>query len=72
MSDQGRVVLLDGLTSAVAKARTWLDDAYHGGVGLDAPTAQDETAPFGLPNSDPWTWPARWDAGEQPGSQVFR
>ncbi|MEV5507616.1 YrhB domain-containing protein [Streptomyces orinoci] len=89
--------------SAVAKARLWLDDAYRGQVELAAPTAQDETrrgwvfscntkrflrdghwqdamldatvvvpkdetAPFGLPNADPWNWLARWDAGETPGS----
>ncbi|MFD8390381.1 YrhB domain-containing protein [Streptomyces sp. NPDC059680] len=89
--------------SAVAKARLWLDDAYRGQVDLDRPTAQDETrrgwvfscnsrhflgagqwqdamldatvvvpkddtAPFGLPNSAPWDWLARWDAGEDPGT----
>ncbi|WP_189325319.1 YrhB domain-containing protein [Streptomyces flaveus] len=89
--------------SAVAKARLWLDDAYHGQVDLAAPTdldetrrgwvfscntkrflsdghwqdalldatlvvPKDDTAPFGLPNSDPWAWLARWDAGENPGS----
>jgi hypothetical protein len=92
--------------SAVDKARLWLDDAYQGQVVLDAPTPQDETArgwvfscntvrflrdrhwqealldatlvvpkddtaPFGLPNSDPWPWLARWDAGENPGSAGF-
>ena len=81
-------------TSAVAKARFWLDDAYHGQVDLAVPTDQDETrrgwvfscntkkflsgghwqdalldstlvvpkddtAPFALPNSDPWAWLAR-------------
>ncbi|WP_406726022.1 YrhB domain-containing protein [Streptomyces sp. GD-15H] len=90
-------------TSAVDKARRWLQDAYHGQVELHAPTAQDETtrgwvfscntthflrdgqwrdamldatvvvpkdesAPFGLPNTDPWTWLARWDAGTTPGT----
>lgn len=89
--------------SAVAKARLWLDDAYHGEVELAAPTAQDESRrgwifscntrrflsdghwqdalldatlvvpkddapPFGLPNSTPWEWLARWDAGATPGS----
>ncbi|MEU6087397.1 YrhB domain-containing protein [Streptomyces sp. NPDC047085] len=89
--------------SAVAKARLWLHHAYRGQVDLDRPTAQDETqrgwvfscnsraflgggqwqhamldatvvvpkddtAPFGLPNSDPWPWLARWDAGEDPGT----
>jgi hypothetical protein len=89
--------------SAVDKARLWLDDAYQGQVVLDTATPQDETArgwvfscntvrylrdrhwqdilldativvpkdetaPFGLPNSDPWSWLARWDAGENPGS----
>ncbi|MGW1806246.1 YrhB domain-containing protein [Streptomyces sp. NPDC002078] len=89
--------------SAVAKARLWLDDTYRGQVDLDRPTAQDETqrgwvfscnsrrfldagqwqdamldatvvvpkddtAPFGLPNSAPWAWLARWDAGEDPGT----
>lgn len=84
--------------SAVDKAGLWLQGAYHGQVALDAPTAQDETrrgwvfscntlsflherrwqdamvdatvvvpkdesSPFGLPNSDPWTWLARWDSG---------
>lgn len=141
-NNKGQVVLLDGLTSslarldtssvrelvlvralpgaraprrhpwereaqdfatAVEKARLWLDDAYHGQVELAAPTAQDETrrawvfscntkrflhgghwqdamldatlvvpkddtAPFGLPNSDPWNWLARWDAGGRPGT----
>ncbi|MFJ1734976.1 YrhB domain-containing protein [Streptomyces sp. NPDC088254] len=92
--------------SAAAKARFWLEDAYHGQVVLDAPTPQDETrrgwvfscntvrflrdgqwqdalldatlvvpkdatAPFGLPNSDPWAWLARWDAGENPGAADF-
>ncbi|MFJ2163289.1 YrhB domain-containing protein [Streptomyces sp. NPDC087856] len=28
-------------------------------------------APFGLPNSDPWTWLRRWDAGGTPGSAGF-
>lgn len=28
---------------------------------------KEATAPFGLPNSDPWTWLSRWDAGENPG-----
>ncbi|MFE6287642.1 YrhB domain-containing protein [Streptomyces sp. NPDC057877] len=89
--------------AAVEKARLWLADAYHGQVELAAPTARDETArgwvfscnstrflrdghwqdalldatvvvpkdetaPFGLPNADPWGWLARWDAGGTPGS----
>ncbi|WP_233359789.1 YrhB domain-containing protein [Streptomyces sp. GMY02] len=29
---------------------------------------KDHTAPFGLPNSDPWNWFARWDGGEMPGT----
>ncbi|MEU3730246.1 YrhB domain-containing protein [Streptomyces sp. NPDC033538] len=29
---------------------------------------KDEAAPFGLPNTDPWTWLARWDAGAVPGT----
>ncbi|MFE2608161.1 YrhB domain-containing protein [Streptomyces mirabilis] len=32
---------------------------------------REATAPFGLPNSDPWTWLRRWDAGETPGSAGF-
>ncbi|MEV8538501.1 YrhB domain-containing protein [Streptomyces sp. NPDC051572] len=28
-------------------------------------------APFGLPNSDPWAWLQRWDAGGTPGSEGF-
>ncbi|MEV8064701.1 YrhB domain-containing protein [Streptomyces sp. NPDC085995] len=141
-NNKGRVVLLDGLTSslarldtslvrelvlvralpgakaphrypwereatefasAVTKAGLWLEDAYHGQVELVAPTAHDETqrawvfscntkrflrnghwqdamldatlvvpkdhtAPFGLPNSNPWNWLARWDGGEMPGT----
>ncbi|MGQ5640214.1 MULTISPECIES: YrhB domain-containing protein [unclassified Streptomyces] len=90
-------------SSAVAKARLWLNDAYGGQAELDRPTAQDETrrgwvfscnsrrflsdgcwqnamldatvvvpkddaSPFGLPNSAPWAWLARWDAGEDPGT----
>ncbi|MFJ3639011.1 YrhB domain-containing protein [Streptomyces sp. NPDC090108] len=89
--------------SAAEKAQRWLDDSYGGQVVLDRPTGQDETrrgwvfscntrrfldgghwqdamldatvvvpkdsaAPFGLPNSDPWAWLARWDAGENPGT----
>ncbi|MFR9800045.1 YrhB domain-containing protein [Streptomyces sp. MS06] len=89
--------------SAVEKARLWLADAYRGEVDLAAPTARDETrrgwvfscntrrylgggqwqdamldatlvvpkdgtAPFGLPNGDPWGWLSRWDAGGAPGS----
>ncbi|MFF8396395.1 YrhB domain-containing protein [Streptomyces sp. NPDC016172] len=89
--------------SAVDKARRWLQDTYHGEVDLHAPTAQDETtrgwvfscntsrflsaghwpdcmldatvvvpkdeaAPFGLPNTDPWAWLARWDAGGTVGT----
>jgi hypothetical protein len=84
--------------SAVDKAQRWLADAYRGEAVLDSPTERDETergwvfscntvrylrdrhwqdamldatvvvpkdesAPFGLPNSDPWAWLARWDAG---------
>ncbi|MFC4503032.1 MULTISPECIES: YrhB domain-containing protein [Streptomyces] len=90
-------------TSALDKARLWLDDAYQGQVALDTPTPADETRrgwvfscntvrflrdgnwqdalldatvvipkdespPFGLPNSDPWAWLSRWDAGENPGA----
>ncbi|WP_037679525.1 YrhB domain-containing protein [Streptomyces griseus] len=36
---------------------------------LVVPKSSDE--PFGLPNADPWTWLARWDAGETPGSPGF-
>ncbi|MDA4886262.1 YrhB domain-containing protein [Streptomyces sp. CCM_MD2014] len=89
--------------AAVDKARHWLRGAYGGAVELHAPTAEDETtrgwvfscnttrflrdgnwsdamldatvvvpkdesAPFGLPNTDPWTWLARWDAGTEPGT----
>ncbi|WP_420706697.1 hypothetical protein [Streptomyces sp. Amel2xE9] len=33
---------------------------------------KDHTAPFGLPNSDPWNWLARWDDGEMPARPIFR
>ena len=32
---------------------------------------READAPFGLPNSDPWTWLRRWDAGGTPGSAGF-
>jgi hypothetical protein len=32
---------------------------------------KDGSEPFGLPNSDPWGWFARWDAGAQPGADGF-
>ncbi|WP_231849793.1 YrhB domain-containing protein [Saccharopolyspora erythraea] len=88
------------LASALAKARSWLDQAYSDDVVLVAPGPADETRrgwlfacttarflgsghwqdqmldaalvvpkaageePFGLPNSDPWDYLAKWDAGE--------
>jgi Immunity protein 35/Papain fold toxin 1, glutamine deamidase len=30
---------------------------------------QDDGSPFGLPNSDPWGWLARWDDGTEPGTE---
>jgi hypothetical protein len=30
---------------------------------------KDEGEPFGLPNSDPWVWLARWDGGTEPGAK---
>lgn len=30
---------------------------------------KDEGEPFGLPNSDPWGWLARWDGGTEPGAE---
>jgi hypothetical protein len=30
---------------------------------------KDDREPFGLPNSDPWGWLARWDAGTEPGTE---
>lgn len=32
---------------------------------------KEAVAPFGLPNSDPWTWLNHWDAGGTPGSGGF-
>ncbi|WP_406121421.1 YrhB domain-containing protein [Streptomyces sp. NBC_00989] len=32
---------------------------------------KEASAPFGLPNSDPWAWLRRWDAGGTPGSADF-
>lgn len=29
---------------------------------------KDEREPFGLPNSEPWKWLARWDGGTEPGT----
>ncbi|MDX3639372.1 YrhB family protein [Streptomyces sp. MB09-02B] len=48
----------------------FLRDGHWQDALLDATLVvpKDDTAPFGLPNSDPWAWLARWDAGETPGS----
>ncbi|MFF8195239.1 YrhB domain-containing protein [Streptomyces bobili] len=48
----------------------FLTDGHWQDALLDATVVvpKDDTAPFGLPNSDPWAWLARWDAGETPGS----
>ncbi|GGV74442.1 YrhB family protein [Streptomyces thermoviolaceus] len=32
---------------------------------------KDDTAPFGLPNSDPWAWFHRWDNGENFGTPTM-
>ncbi|MEU2057010.1 YrhB domain-containing protein [Streptomyces bungoensis] len=51
-------------------SRRFLSDRLWQNATLDATLVvpKDDTAPFGMPNSAPWPWLARWDAGEEPGT----
>ncbi|MFE4874304.1 YrhB domain-containing protein [Streptomyces sp. NPDC056682] len=51
----------------------YLRDGQWQDAMLDASliVPKEATAPFGLPNADPWTWLSRWDAGEAPGATGF-
>ncbi|MFG2134230.1 YrhB domain-containing protein [Streptomyces sp. NPDC048751] len=53
--------------------KSYLRDGHWQDAMLDATliVPKSTTAPFGLPNADPWTWLARWDAGGSPGSPGF-
>jgi hypothetical protein len=51
-------------------SRRFLSGGAWQDATLDATVVvpKDDTAPFGLPNSDPWTFLRRWDSGENPGT----
>ncbi|OIJ67519.1 YrhB domain-containing protein [Streptomyces mangrovisoli] len=51
-------------------SRRFLGDGNWQHAMLDATVVvpKDDSAPFGLPNTAPWAWLARWDAGETPGT----
>lgn len=77
----GRAVLVDP-SPADETARGWLFACNTRGFAangkpedgmLDAALVvpKDGSEPFGLPNSDPWGWFARWDAGARPGTDGF-
>lgn len=53
--------------------RAFLADGNPQHAMLDAALVvpKDGSVPFGLPNSDPWEWFARWDQGAQPGVDGF-
>ncbi|GAA3820029.1 hypothetical protein GCM10022403_061840 [Streptomyces coacervatus] len=76
---RGEVALVEPLP-ADELARGWLfacnSKAFLAGgrpadAMLDAALVvpKDEGEPFGLPNTDPWGWLARWDGGTEPGAE---
>lgn len=50
--------------------RSFLQDGHweHGMLDAALVVPKDAQPPFGLPNSDPWTWLEKWSAGGQPGT----
>jgi hypothetical protein len=76
---RGEVVLV-GVSVADELSRGWLFACntrafLSGGRPVDAMldaavvVPKDDREPFGLPNSDPWGWLGRWDAGTEPGTE---
>ncbi|WP_327288419.1 YrhB domain-containing protein [Streptomyces sp. NBC_01198] len=77
----GEVVLVDP-SPADESSRGWLfacntrafladGSPQHAMLDAALVVPKDGSVPFGLPNSDPWTWFDRWDQGAQPGVDGF-
>ncbi|MCX4747434.1 YrhB domain-containing protein [Kitasatospora sp. NBC_01287] len=61
--DLGRGWLFACNTSAFLRSGDW----RQGMLDAALVVPKDDGIPFGLPNSDPWTWLERWRLGGEPG-----
>lgn len=53
-------------TARYVKHRDWRDQTLDGALVIP----KDDGAPFGLPNTRPWTWLRRWDRGETSSNEA--